>query len=185
MFSLFTTQRKWYEWLTLASDLYQAWPFHYLWLSKVSENERWRYVSSHWPRPWSAICRKGHRLVFNKIVKHIFGEEYRLSITDVLCGVDTSSSLSGTLSLKRHRFIGIEIPIMNLIRLSDRLMFMIRIFIPIKRRPFSKYRPSYMMPKCWSRDLSWASYQIRKIAGCACAGNDRHVFPATEFKGNR
>ena len=28
----------------------------------------------------------------------------------------------------------------------------------------------------------WASFQIRKIAGCACAGN---VFPATDFKGNR
>ena len=32
------------------------------------------------------------------------------------------------------------------------------------------------------RDRAWASYQIRKIAGCACAGN---VFPATDFKGNR
>ena len=28
----------------------------------------------------------------------------------------------------------------------------------------------------------WASYQIRKIAGCACAGN---ISPATDFKGNR
>ena len=26
---------------------------------------------------------------------------------------------------------------------------------------------------------SWASYQIRKIAGCACAGNAGNVFPAT------
>ena len=31
----------------------------------------------------------------------------------------------------------------------------------------------------------WASYQIRKIAGCACAGNTGSVFPATDFKGNR
>ena len=31
----------------------------------------------------------------------------------------------------------------------------------------------------------WASYQIRKIAGCACAGNAGNVFPATDFKGNR
>ena len=31
----------------------------------------------------------------------------------------------------------------------------------------------------------WASYQIRKIAGCACAGNVGNVFPATNFKGNR
>ena len=31
----------------------------------------------------------------------------------------------------------------------------------------------------------WASYQIRKIAGCACIGNAGNVFPATNFKGNR
>ena len=31
----------------------------------------------------------------------------------------------------------------------------------------------------------WASYQIRKIAGCACAGNAGNVFPATDFKENR
>ena len=29
------------------------------------------------------------------------------------------------------------------------------------------------------------SYQIRKIAGCACTGNAGNVFPATDFKGNR
>ena len=32
--------------------------------------------------------------------------------------------------------------------------------------------------------LSWASYQICKIAGCACVGNAGNVFPATAFKGN-
>ena len=32
---------------------------------------------------------------------------------------------------------------------------------------------------------TWASCQIRKIAGCACAGNAWNVFPATNFKGNR
>ena len=32
---------------------------------------------------------------------------------------------------------------------------------------------------------AWTSYQIRKIAGCACAGNAGNVFPATDFKGNR
>ena len=31
----------------------------------------------------------------------------------------------------------------------------------------------------------WVSYQIRKIAGCACAGNAGNVFSATDFKGNR
>ena len=31
---------------------------------------------------------------------------------------------------------------------------------------------------------SWASYQIRKIVGYACAGNAGNVFPVTDFKGN-
>ena len=31
----------------------------------------------------------------------------------------------------------------------------------------------------------WASYQIRTIAGCACAGNTGNVFSATDFKENR
>ena len=30
----------------------------------------------------------------------------------------------------------------------------------------------------------WASYQIRKIAGCACAGNAGNGFSVTDFKGN-
>ena len=30
---------------------------------------------------------------------------------------------------------------------------------------------------------TWVTYQIRKIAGCACAGNAGNVFPATDFKG--
>ena len=31
----------------------------------------------------------------------------------------------------------------------------------------------------------WASYQIHKIEGCACAGNAGNVFPVTDFKGHR
>ena len=30
--------------------------------------------------------------------------------------------------------------------------------------------------------MSWASYQIRKIAGCACAGNAGNVFPRRRFQ---
>ena len=33
--------------------------------------------------------------------------------------------------------------------------------------------------------IQWASYQVRKIAGCACAGNAGNVFPAIDVKGNR
>ena len=34
------------------------------------------------------------------------------------------------------------------------------------------------------RMLLWASYQIRKFAGCACARNAGNFFPATDFKAN-
>ena len=30
--------------------------------------------------------------------------------------------------------------------------------------------------------LQWASYQIRKLAGCACAGNAGNVFPRRRFQ---
>ena len=31
--------------------------------------------------------------------------------------------------------------------------------------------------------VQWASCQIRKLTGCACAGNAGNVFPVTDFKG--
>ena len=34
----------------------------------------------------------------------------------------------------------------------------------------------------WQRRAPWASYQIRKIAGCACAGNAGNVFPRRRFQ---
>ena len=36
----------------------------------------------------------------------------------------------------------------------------------------------------WRRDMKWASYQIRKIADFACAGNAGNDFLATNFNGN-
>ena len=54
--------------------------------------------------------------------------------------------------------------------------------------------PVFLDPDFYHPDVShkgrltlrtpWASYQIRKIAGCACAGNAGNVLPATDFKGN-
>ena len=38
---------------------------------------------------------------------------------------------------------------------------------------------------CYIQVVEWASYQMRKIVGCACTGNAGNVFPATDFKGNR
>ena len=34
----------------------------------------------------------------------------------------------------------------------------------------------------WWRCIPWASYQIRKIAGCACAGNAGNIFPRRRFQ---
>ena len=47
--------------------------------------------------------------------------------------------------------------------------------------------PFSVMKSLLSRELhtvQWASYQICKIASCACARNARNVFPATDFKGS-
>ena len=49
-------------------------------------------------------------------------------------------------------------------------------------------RPISQIARCTcliSRNTPWSSNQISEIAGCACAGNTRNVFPATDFKGNR
>ena len=41
---------------------------------------------------------------------------------------------------------------------------------------------AYSQPtKCWIH-RQWASYQIRKIADCACAGNAGNVFPRRRFQ---
>ena len=52
--------------------------------------------------------------------------------------------------------------------------------------------PSWLMRWKWRYAITvnflaapLASYQIRKVAGCACAGKAGNVFPATDFKGNR
>ena len=48
--------------------------------------------------------------------------------------------------------------------------------------------PVYLMESCfsWVLDTSvlmpWASYQIRKIAGCACTGNAGNVFPRRRYQ---
>ena len=43
----------------------------------------------------------------------------------------------------------------------------------------------FLLPKIVWMIYQWASYQIRKIAGCACTGNAGNVFPATNFNRNR
>ena len=39
--------------------------------------------------------------------------------------------------------------------------------------------------RCYLYSIQWASYQIRKIADCACAMNAWNIFPATDFKWKR
>ena len=50
---------------------------------------------------------------------------------------------------------------------------------------FPKMISPINMMQCARTGPVWASYQIRKVAGCACAGNAGNVFPATDFEGNR
>ena len=45
----------------------------------------------------------------------------------------------------------------------------------VLRGPINDYRTLDQM-------MAWASYQIRKIAGCACAGNAGNVFPRRRFQ---
>ena len=61
-----------------------------------------------------------------------------------------------------------------------------RYFLYVKtyiQREVQKQRVSLQLPQVeiedWSSIISfqWASYQMRKIAGCACAGNAGNVFP--------
>ena len=40
----------------------------------------------------------------------------------------------------------------------------------------------HMVSHTLTHNMSWASYQIRKIAGCACAGNAGNVSPRHRFQ---
>ena len=42
--------------------------------------------------------------------------------------------------------------------------------------------PEVRLPRPILQPYPWASYQIRKIAGCACAGNAGNVFPRRRFQ---
>ena len=67
----------------------------------------------------------------------------------------------GLYSLRRRRLISIGIPIINLIRSSDRLRFIMGIPIPIRRRLLSEYRPSRVyestVDRMWNMTLSFPS----------------------------
>ena len=47
---------------------------------------------------------------------------------------------------------------------------------------YQRCRPAKAILHCRQLSVPWASYQIRKIVGCACAGNAKNVFPANDFK---
>ena len=50
-----------------------------------------------------------------------------------------------------------------------------RIYVTLPQWVQQEYMPHCVFP-------AWASYQIRKIAGCACAGNAGKVFPRRRFQ---
>ena len=53
-----------------------------------------------------------------------------------------------------------------------------------KQHPYPRHLTELCYIWCGYFGDGSASYQIRKTAGCACAGNAENVFPATEFKRN-
>ena len=55
----------------------------------------------------------------------------------------------------------------------------------ISSAPKNNEREYYPWSWIHHMPIQWASYQIRKNAGCACAENAENVFPITDFKGNR
>ena len=60
-------------------------------------------------------------------------------------------------SVRRHRLIVWWIPIINLRRSSDRLIFIMRIPIPLKRRLFSEWRPWWFETTHWRRAILYSS----------------------------
>ena len=53
----------------------------------------------------------------------------------------------------------------------------------LEKHQIGTREPAYVCrAQCCLRADSWASYQIRKIAGCACAGNAGNVFPRHRFQ---
>ena len=95
--------------------------------------------------------------------------------------------LRGLYPLRIHCLIGKEeLPVINLRRPSDRCSFITGILISVKRWVLANSGPC-LCHWNWSNQAipQWASYQIRKIAGCACAENAGNVFPAVDLKGNR
>ena len=57
----------------------------------------------------------------------------------------------------------------------SRVQFPSNFAVQIKTNNWQPYKQS-------SKRTPWASYQIRKTAGCACPGNAGNVFPATDLK---
>ena len=53
-----------------------------------------------------------------------------------------------------------------------------------KERKKEQGNDSVIIPYHWlsGESFPWASYQIRKIAGCACAGNAGNVFPTRRLQ---
>ena len=83
----------------------------------------------------------------------------------------------------------------NLVNLQPNTTIFIQNLIPKYQKNDDNH--VYLQVNCWTSNIPsqyavaeqnnrhWASCQIGKITGCACAGNAGTVFLATDFKGNR
>ena len=104
------------------------------------------------------------------------------------------------LTFKTNTWFNAYIPIkMYLVPWQQRLMKTVaskttenRLFVKQFVRSDSGHLTSYYSPfvrgkhcPIMRKSLPLESCQIRRIVGCACAGNAAHVFPANDFKGSR
>ena len=99
-----------------------------------------------------------------------------------------------TLSLRCDDFsLGFYFAHRKLYKFADSLQITFTLYITdwscftLSEIPPPGVKPLPMLTQVSSRLYAspWASYQIRKIVGCACAGNAGNVLPDADFKGNR
>ena len=109
--------------------------FHIYKRAVVKVQTHFLCMSKHWNLGWDVVsvltC-----WVLIKIIRYIHISNYIL-IVDALAILGACAS-AGPLFTKRHRIIGIGIPIINLRRSSDRLRFIMGIPIPVRRRLLSE-----------------------------------------------
>ena len=64
--------------------------------------------------------------------------------------------------------------------LSNSMFLTVCAYLFVVKRHFNTAQ--WNLPKIWRHALTWAPYEISKIADCACAGNVEEVFPRLQLQ---